>query len=280
MAKQPDITQLGKKAIDIRRMILKMLAESGSGHTGGSLSEVEILLALYYYKLRHDPKKPGWPDRDRFILSKGHGCPALYAVLADTGYFPKKELMTLRKLGSRLQGHPQFGLPGIEISSGSLGQGLSVANGLAMAAKLDKKDFRMYCLIGDGESNEGQIWEAAMTASHYALDNLCAIMDFNKLQIDGHCCDVKDMGQMADKWKSFNWHTIDVDGHDVKALMDALDGAEKKKGVPTIILAHTVKGSGISFMECKVGWHGVAPKKEELERALKELDEAEKKLAR
>lgn len=275
---QPDITELKKKAINIRKDILKMLTLAGSGHTGGSLSMVEILLSLYYYKMRIDPKRPDWRERDRFLLSKGHGCPALYAVLADKGYFPKDKLWGLRKLGSQLQGHPQMGLPGIEISSGSLGQGLSIANGMALAARLDKLGARFYCLLGDGETNEGQIWEAVMTAAHYKLDSVCAIIDFNKLQIDGFCCEVKDMGPYMHKWKDFGWNPIEVDGHDMTKLMDALDRAEATKGSPTVIVAHTIKGKGVSFVENKVEWHGIAPKKEECERALAELDAALKKL--
>ncbi len=277
--KRPDILELQKKAIEIRKDILNMLTLAGSGHTGGSLSIVEILLALYYYKLQINTKDPDWQKRDRFVLSKGHGCPALYAVLASKGYFSKEKLWTLRKLGSLLQGHPQIGLPGIEISSGSLGQGLSVANGIALAARMDKSNIRVYCLMGDGETNEGQIWEAAMTAAHYKLDNLCGIVDFNKLQIDGFCCDIKDMQPYMNKWISFGWHVIETDGHDLTKLMDALDEAEKIKGKPTVIIAHTIKGKGISFIENKVEWHGIAPKKEQCERAIKELDEALNKLS-
>jgi transketolase len=273
-----NIKELQKKAIQIRRDTLKMLTLAGSGHTGGSLSEVEILLALYYYKLRHNPKDPEWPKRDRFILSKGHGCPTLYAVLADCGYFPKEELWTLRKIGSRLQGHPQLGLPGLEASTGSLGQGLSIANGMALAARLDNLDIRIYCLMGDGEINEGQIWEAALTAAHYKLDNVCGLIDVNKLQIDGFTGDIKNLEPLADKWRSFNWHVLEVDGHNLKELMSALDKAESLKSKPTVIIAHTIKGKGISFMENKVEWHGVAPKKEELERALKELEQEEAKI--
>ena len=255
-----------------------MLMLAGSGHTGGSLSIVEILVALYYYKLRQRPKEPKWKNRDRFLLSKGHACPALYAVLADKGYFPKEKLWTLRKLGSQLQGHPQLGLPGLEISSGSLGQGLSIANGMALASRLDKMDARIYCLMGDGETNEGQVWEAAMTASHYKLDNLCGIIDFNGLQIDGFCCEVKDMGPYVHKWKDFGWHAIETDGHDIARLMGALDEAERTKGKPTMIIAHTIKGKGVSFMENKVEWHGIAPKKEHYDKAVLELDLGLKKL--
>ena len=275
---KPDIKELKKKAIEIRKDILKMLNAAGSGHTGGSLSIVEILVALYYYALKNDPKNPKWKERDRFLLSKGHACPALYACLAEKGYFNKEDLMTLRKMGSQLQGHPQLGLPGIEISSGSLGQGLSIANGIGLAARLDKSDIRIYCLMGDGETNEGQVWEAAMTASHYKLDNICAIIDFNNLQIDGFCCDVKDMVSYVDKWKDFGWNTIETDGHDVEKLMDAFDKAKTAKEEPTVIIAHTIKGKGVSFIENKVEWHGIAPKKEEYERAIKELDEELKKI--
>lgn len=279
MEKITDTLKLQKKAIELRRDILKMLAEAGSGHTGGSLSLVEILASLYYSHLNVDPKNPNKRDRDKFILSKGHGCPALYAVLADQGFFPKEELWTLRKLGSRLQGHPQRGLPGLEISSGSLGQGLSVAVGMALADKMDDIDAKVYCLMGDGETNEGQVWEAAMTASHYKLDNLCAIVDFNKLQIDGLCCEVMDLGAYRKKWENFGWSAQEVDGHDFEELDKAFRKVQEIKGLPQIIIAHTVKGKGVSFMEHKVEWHGVAPKPDELEKALLELDEAEKKLA-
>jgi transketolase len=249
-----------------------MLTEAGSGHTGGSLSIVEILVSLYYYKLRHNPEDPGWKERDRFILSKGHACPALYATLANCGYFPKEKLATLRKFGSELQGHAHKGVAGVEISSGSLGQGLSIANGMALAAGMDRLPIRIYCLMGDGETNEGQVWEAAMTAAHHKLSNLCAIVDNNRLQIDGFCCDVKNMEPMNGKWEAFGWNAIDVDGHDFRLLMSALDKAEAEKGRPTVIICRTVKGKGVSFMENKAEWHGIAPKREELEKALKELE--------
>jgi transketolase len=278
MMEKPNIKELQRKAVEIRKDILKMLTAAGSGHTGGSLSIVEILVALYYYALKNDPKNPNWKERDLFLLSKGHACPALYAVLAEKGYFPKEDLWGLRKFGSRLQGHPQLGLPGIEISSGSLGQGLSIANGMALAARIDKLPNRIYCLMGDGETNEGQVWEAAMTAAHYKLDNVCAIIDYNKLQIDGFCCDVKNMGAYIDKWKDFGWYTIETDGHDIQKLIDAFDKAKTVKLMPAVIIAHTVKGKGVSFVENKVEWHGIAPKKEDYERAIKELDEALKKI--
>jgi len=269
---RPDVKKLRVTAKQFRRDILTILTKAGSGHTGGSLSCVEVILAIYSYKLRFDASNPEWKDRDRFVLSKGHGCPTLYVTLAHFGFFPKSELDTLRQLGSPLQGHPQLGLKGIDASTGSLGQGLSIANGMALAARLDKKDTRVYCLMGDGEINEGQIWEAAMSAAHYNLDNICGIIDYNKLQIDGLLCEVMDLGAVKHKWESFGWHAIEVDGHDLGQIFDALDEAEKTKGKPTLIIAHTVKGKGVSFIENKVGWHGIAPKPDELERALKELE--------
>jgi transketolase len=279
MEKIDDIKVLKKKAIALRRDVLNMLAKAGSGHTGGSLSIVEILVTLYYQRMNIDCKKPGSKDRDKFVLSKGHACPALYAVLADRGFFPREELWSLRELGSRLQGHPQLGLPGVEISSGSLGQGLSVAVGFALANRMDNIDARVYCLMGDGETNEGQIWEAAMTAAHYNLDDLCGIVDFNRLQIDGFCCDVMAPGQYKEKWEHFGWHAIEVDGHDFTELNKAFDECQKVKGKPQIIIAHTVKGKGVSFVENKVEWHGVAPKEDDLKKALAELDKQEKELS-
>jgi len=276
--KNPDMKSLKKKAINIRKEILQMLSTSGSGHTGGSLSMVEILVTLYHCVMRHDPKKPDWPDRDIFILSKGHGCPALYTLLADCGYFPKEELATLRKLGTRLQGHPQKGLPGIETSSGSLGQGLSIANGMAMAARMDKRKKRLYCMLGDGELNEGQVWEAIMTAAHYKLDNVCAIVDYNKYCIDGPLEDVMGVEPLPEKWNAFGWHVIDIDGHSFESLIGAFDKAKKVKEKPSVIIAHTVKGKGVSFIECDNKWHGTTPKKEELAKAIEELDEALKRL--
>ena len=278
MKKKLDIKSLKKKAINIRKEILTMLSAAGSGHTGGSLSMVEILVTLYHCVMRHDPKKPDWPDRDIFILSKGHGCPALYTLLADCGYFPKGELATLRKLGTRLQGHPQKGLPGIETSSGSLGQGLSIANGMAMAARLDKRKKRVYCMLGDGELNEGQVWEAIMTAAHYKLDNVCAIVDYNKYCIDGPLEDVMGVEPLPEKWNAFGWHVIDIDGHSFESLIGAFDKAKKVKEKPSVIIAHTVKGKGVSFIECDNKWHGTTPKKEELAKAIEELDEALKRL--
>ncbi len=268
-----DVEELKKKARNIRKDILIMLANAGSGHTGGSLSAADIVTVLYYSKMKHDPRNPRWPERDRFILSKGHAAPLLYAVLADCGYFDKKELMTLRKLGSRLQGHPDCKvLPGVEMSTGSLGQGLSVGNGLAMAGKLNNSNYRVYVLLGDGENQEGQIWEAAMTASHYRLDNLCAILDRNGLQIDGQVEEIMSIEPIVDKWTAFGWAVLEIDGHDMRQILDAFDKAEDMKGRPTMIIAHTIKGKGVSFFEGKVAYHGIAPTKEELERALVELE--------
>src|SRR4030042_3887778 len=267
-----NIDFLKEKARILRIEILKMLTEAGSGHTGGSLSGADIATALYFYKMRHNPKDPKWKERDRFILSKGHAAPVLYAALALSGYFDKELLKTLRKIGSPLQGHPcSCKLPGVEISTGSLGQGLSIANGISMGIKMDALSSRVYCLLGDGEIQEGQVWEAAMTAAHYRLDNLCAIIDNNGLQIDGHCCDVMHIEPIVNKWEAFGWHVIDIDGHDIKAIVDALNKAETLKGQPTMIVARTIKGKGVSFFEGKVEYHGLAPTRDELEMALKEL---------
>ncbi len=270
----PDINFLIKKSKTLRIEILKMLTHAGSGHTGGSLSAADIVTALYFYKMKHNPKDPKWKERDRFILSKGHAAPLLYAALALSGYFDISMLKSLRKLGSPLQGHPcSKMLPGVEISTGSLGQGLSIANGLAMGLKLDNLKSRVYCLLGDGEIQEGQVWEAAMTASHYKLDNLCAIIDNNRLQIDGHCCDVMCIEPIVNKWESFGWYVIDIDGHDMKSITNALDEAETIKQKPTMIVARTIKGKGVSFFEGKVQYHGIAPTEEELKMALKELED-------
>ena len=267
-----NIENLKKICKDVRADIIKMTAVAGSGHPGGSLSSVELMAALYFNVLNHRPEEPNWPDRDRYILSKGHACPVLYSVMARTGYFPVEELTTLRKFGSRLQGHPNMKvLPDLESSSGSLGQGLSIANGLALAAKLDNKDYRVYCLLGDGELQEGQIWEAAMTAPHYKLDNVCAIVDYNNLQIDGKCSEVMCIKPLAKKWESFNWNVIEIDGHDLEQVLKAYKEAAKCTGKPSVIIAHTKKGKGISFMEDVAGWHGKAPNQEELEKALQEI---------
>lgn len=268
------IKELEGKAKVIRRHIIEMTGRCGSGHPGGSLSAADILTVLYFHKLRHDPKNPKWEDRDRFVLSKGHAAPVLYAALAEAGYFPKSYLKTLRQIGSSLQGHvDMISLPGIEMSTGSLGQGLSAANGMALAGKMDKKNYRVYAMIGDGESQEGQIWEAAMTAGHYKLDNLTVILDHNKYQIDGHVEEIKGIQPIADKWSAFRFNVIDnVNGHDMKSVIKALDDSERVKGRPTIIIAETVKGKGVSFMENNpLDFHGKAPTKEEVIKALEEL---------
>ncbi len=270
------IEEMKKIAKEVRKDIIRMTAEAGSGHPGGSLSSVEIMVSLYFHVMEHNPENHKWEGRDRFILSKGHVCPALYATLARRGYFDPEELLTLRKLGSRLQGHPDRNkLPYLEISSGSLGQGLSVAVGMAIGFKMDNRNQRVYCLMGDGELQEGQIWEAAMTGAHYKLDNLCGIVDVNGLQIDGWTKDVMNLEPLANKWKAFGWHVIEVDGHDIGELLKAFEEAKNVGGKPTVILARTVKGKGISFMENRAEWHGKAPTREEAEIALKELEEME-----
>ncbi|MFH1202586.1 MAG: transketolase [Candidatus Omnitrophota bacterium] len=267
-----DIKLLEAKAKQIRRLIIQMLAEARSGHPGGSLSATDLITCLYFKVLRHDPKKPDWPDRDRFHLSKGHCCPLWYAVLAESGYFKKEELLTLRKLGSILQGHPDRGVCGVDVASGSLGQGLSVALGMSLAAKIDKKDYHIYCLMGDGEIQEGNIWEAAMAAAHFKCDNLCAMLDYNGFQIDGKIQDIMDIEPVVEKWKAFGWYTIEIDGHNIAQILDAFSQAKTIKDKPTIIIAHTVKGKGVSFMEHVVDFHGRAPTAEEAQRALKELE--------
>lgn len=269
-----DLAALRRRATAIRRQIVQMLAEAASGHPGGSLSAVEVVTALYFGGfLRYDPKNPEWPDRDRFILSKGHGVPVQYAALAEAGFLPHSELKTLRKINSRLQGHPVLGTaPGIEASTGSLGQGLSIALGMALAAKLDKKDVRVYCMMGDGECQEGQVWEAAMAAGHHKPDNLIGIVDYNKFQLDGATNEIINIEPFADKWRDFGWHVREIDGHDIGEVMDALDWALGMSG-PACIIAHTVKGKGVSFMEGENAYHGVAPTEEELAKALGELEE-------
>lgn len=269
------LQMLTTKAREIRKDIISMLAEAGSGHPGGSLSAADIVTALYFHEMNLDPVNPAWPERDRFVLSKGHGAPVLYAALAERGYFPKEKLMTLRKLGSILQGHPDMKkVPGVEISTGSLGQGLSAANGMALAGKLDGKDYRVYVLIGDGESQEGQIWEAGMFAAHYRLDNLVAFLDHNGLQIDGKITDVMSPEPLEEKWRAFGWHVEIIDGHNFEEIIAALERAKEIKDQPTMIIANTIKGKGVSFMENVAGWHGAAPKPEEAAQALRELEEA------
>ena len=273
-----EIRELEKKAWLIRKDIIRMIAAAGSGHPGGSLSSTDIMTVLYFDEMNIDPAKPRKKDRDYFVLSKGHVCPALYTALAHRGFFDTSELITLRKLGSRLQGHPGVnkGLPGLEASTGSLGQGLSIAGGMAMAFKLDGKPNRAYCLLGDGELDEGNVWEAAMSAAHYKLSNLCAIVDNNRLQIDGAIEDVMNVNPIPEKWEAFGWNVICCDGHSVKGIKEAFAQARECKDAPSVIIAKTVKGKGVSFMENKAGWHGVAPNPEQEKAALAELDEKEK----
>ena len=272
MEKAEKVKFLKEKAKVIRRHIVKMLGEAGSGHPGGSLSAADIVAVLYFDVMNIRPDDPHWPERDRFVLSKGHAAPVLYAALAERGYFDVSELSTLRKFKSRLQGHPDMKkLPGVEMSTGSLGQGLSVANGMALAAKIDNKKFRVYVLIGDGEIQEGQIWEAAMAAAYYKLDNVTAFLDYNGLQIDGCTKDVMCIEPVADKWIAFGWNVIEIDGNDIEQVLNAIEDAKKVSGKPTMIIAKTIKGKGVSYMENNPDWHGKAPKAEEVEKALEEL---------
>jgi transketolase len=270
-----DLAALRDRATTLRKHIVEMLSAAGSGHPGGSLSAVEIITALYFGGfLRYDPKNPEWPERDRFVLSKGHGVPVQYAALAEAGFFPVSELNSLRKINSRLQGHPVLGTaPGIEASTGSLGQGLSIGLGMALGAKLDKAEWCVYVLLGDGECQEGQVWEAAMAAGHHAPDNLVAIVDNNKFQLDGATADIIDLEPFADKWRAFGWQVRSIDGHDIGEVVDGLEWASEQNR-PACVIAHTVKGKGVSFMEGENAYHGVAPTEDELARAVGELEDA------
>ena len=272
VTRSSEIARLQEIAARLRIDIIEMLAKAGSGHPGGSLSAIDIITCLYFSRMRYDPKRPDWPERDRFILSKGHAVPALYAAMAEAGYFPRQELMTLRRLNSRLQGHPvSTALPGIEACTGALGQGLSVAQGMALASKLGGGKFRVYCMIGDGESQEGQIWEASMSAAKFKLDTLTVILDNNNGQIDGHVTEVMNLEPIDAKWRAFNWNVLPIDGHDLEQILQALAKAGETRGRPTLIWARTIKGKGVSFMENDVAWHGTAPNAEQAERALAEL---------
>ncbi|MCD4780349.1 MAG: transketolase [Candidatus Omnitrophica bacterium] len=269
--KEIDIQSLEEKAIVCRKEILQIIHSAACGHPGGSLSAVEILIALYAFGLRHDPKNPQWEERDRLIISKGHASPATYVVLANFEYFSKDEYPGYRKFGSILQGHVHRKVPGVEFNTGSLGHGLSVANGMALGAKMQNKDTRVFCLLGDGEIQEGSVWEAAMTAAHHNIDHVCAIIDYNKVQENGPVKDIKALEPLADKWKSFGWNVVDVDGHDYNSLQQGLDDFKQNKGKPFVIIANTVKGKGVSFMEGQSKWHGKAPNDDQLKKALSEL---------
>lgn len=268
------VLELKRKANQIRQDIITMLLPAKSGHPGGSLSSADVLSVLYFHEMKVKPKEPHWADRDRFVLAKGHAAPVLYAALAEKGFFPKDELLGLRQTGRMLQGHPDMKkTPGVDMSTGSLGQGLSAANGMALAGKLDKKDYRVYVVLGDGEMAEGQVWEAAMAAAHYKLDNVAAFLDYNGLQIDGTTDSVMSSNPLPDKWRAFGWHVLEVDGHDIEALLAGFAEAKATKGKPTILIARTIKGKGVSFMENQAGWHGNAPSAEQAEQALTELRE-------
>ncbi len=265
----PEMEAMARK---IRRHILNMIGKANSGHPGGSLSAVEILTALYFRVLKHDPTNPKWPERDRFILSKGHGAPVLYAALAECGYVAVEELMTLRQMDSCFQGHTDCHLtPGVEMSAGSLGQGLSFAVGTALAGKLDGLSYKVFTLLGDGECDEGQVWEAAMAAAHFKADNLIAIVDKNEIQLDGWTKDIMNNEPFADKWRGFGWRVFEVDGHNVAKVAEVLENTKKVAGQPSVVIAHTVKGKGVSFMENNPDFHGKAPTPTELEKALKEV---------
>lgn len=267
-----NIEELKEISKTVRGDIISMLTESRSGHPGGSLSITDILVTLYFKEMNVDPKNPKDPNRDRFVLSKGHAAPALYSVLARKGYFDPKELNTLRKIDSRLQGHPSMkSLPGIDMSTGSLGQGISAAVGMALAGKIDKKDYRVYSILGDGELEEGEVWEAAMSAAHYKLDNLTAFVDFNGLQIDGDITKVMNPSPIDKKFEAFGWNVLTIDGHNYEEIIDAIEKAKNYKGKPTMIVCKTVKGKGVSFMENEAAWHGNAPNKEQCEQALAEI---------
>ena len=273
MIEKTKLEDFQKRAKNVRRNIVEMVYSAKSGHPGGSLSITDILVALYFSELRINVKNPKDENRDRVVLSKGHCSPALYSVLAEKGFIPEADLKTFRKIDSYLQGHPDMKkIPGVDMTSGSLGQGLSVSNGMAIAGKLDNKDYRVYCILGDGEIEEGQVWEAAMSSSHYKLDNLCVIVDNNNLQIDGRIEDVMNPHPIDKKFESFGFNVIQINGHNFEEILDAFEKARNVKGKPTCIIAKTVKGKGVSFMENKVEWHGKAPSEEEYNLALKEIE--------
>lgn len=266
------VEELRLQAKEIRKEILLMTHKAGSGHPGGSLSAADIVTALYFHVMNIDPANPKWEDRDRFVLSKGHAAPVLYAALAEQGYFPKEDLNRLRQMDQHLQGHPDMkGTPGVDMTTGSLGQGISAAVGMALAGKLDQKGYRVYAVLGDGEMQEGQVWEALMSAAHYRLDNLIAVLDHNRIQLVGPTSDIMTVSPAAEKIRAFGWHVIEIDGHDMREILDALHTAQSVTGKPVMIVADTVKGKGVSFMENTAAWHGNAPGDADLEKALAEL---------
>ncbi len=266
------IGELQEQAKVMRKDILSMIHQAGSGHPGGSLSAADVVTALYFNVMNIDPENPRWEDRDRFVLSKGHAAPVLYAALAEQGYFPKEDLNHLRKMNQHLQGHPDMkGTPGVDMSTGSLGQGISAAVGMALAGKLDQKDYTVFAILGDGEIQEGQVWEAVMSAAHYKLDNLVAILDYNGVQLVGNTSEIMNVSPASDKFMAFGWHVIEIDGHDMEAIVGALKKAKEYTGKPVMIVAKTVKGKGVSFMEGKAAWHGKATCAEEYDKACVEL---------
>lgn len=267
------LKELKRYSTLIRKDIIEEVYSAASGHPGGSLSATDILAVLYFHVMRVDPKNPKWEDRDRFVLSKGHCSPALYGALAEKGFFPKEDLLTFRKTNSYMEGHPSMkSVPGVDMSTGSLGQGISAAVGMALAGKLDQKDYRVYAVLGDGEIQEGQVWEALMAAAHYKLDNLTAFLDHNGLQIDGKITDVLSPESVEEKFSAFGWKVINVNGHDHLQIIEAIEEAKKTKGKPVMVVADTIKGKGVSFMENAAGWHGTAPNKEQRDQAIEELD--------
>ncbi len=273
MSGRAPIQELREKSVAIRKLIVRMIGKAGSGHPGGSLSVTDLLTVLFFHEMRHDPGNPGWRERDRFILSKGHAAPALYAVFAEAGYYPADKLESFRALGSPFQGHPdKRALPMLEASTGSLGQGLSIGTGMALALRMDGSDSRVYVVLGDGEVQEGQVWEAAMFAAHYGIDRLTAIIDNNGFQLDDRINNIVGLEPLAKKWESFGWHVQEIDGHDPGSIIAAFASAREVADIPSVIIAHTVKGKGVAFMENENRFHGSAPTREEMRKALEELD--------
>jgi transketolase len=269
-----DINRLKDKAVEIRKDILKIIYEAQSGHPGGSLSAVEILLSLYDCEMKFDPRNTDWEERDRFIMSKGHATPVLYTVMAEAGFFPKKELSNFRKFGGMLQGHAYKAIPGVELSTGSLGMGLSVGVGMALASRFKKSSHNIFVLLGDGEIQEGSVWEAAMSGGHHGLSNLCAIIDYNKVQENGFVNEIKKLEPLGDRWRSFGWNVLEINGHEFGEILEAFEGFNREKSKPTVIIANTVKGKGIDFMEYDNNWHGKAPNKEQYMEAMLQLNKA------